>query len=129
MFGWKIHDYDIKVELAKCSNGTVYLAKYLPNDHHVALKKYHLERATKEELKIYAMKFSEILIALIMRDVLSGLEYLHRPVISHRSIKASHILLNQTKAVLTGFVIVPVLCYMVAVSLPFINYLLIAYVA
>lgn len=38
-----------------------------------------------------------------MRDVLTGLEYLHRKGYVHRSIRASHILLNQTKAVLTGF--------------------------
>lgn len=44
MFGWNIRDYDIKLELAACSNGTVYMAKYLPNAHYVALKKYHLDK-------------------------------------------------------------------------------------
>lgn len=47
--------------------------------------------------------FPEIVVSLILRDVLCGLEYLHRKGYIHRSIKASHILLNQSKAVLGGF--------------------------
>lgn len=47
--------------------------------------------------------FPEIIVALILRDVLLGLEYLHKKGYIHRSIRASHILLNQSKAVLTGF--------------------------
>lgn len=39
----------------------------------------------------------------MLRDVLTGLEYLHRRGYIHRSIRGSHILLNQTKAVLSGF--------------------------
>uniref|UniRef100_A0A1A9Z7K2 Protein kinase domain-containing protein n=1 Tax=Glossina pallidipes TaxID=7398 RepID=A0A1A9Z7K2_GLOPL len=151
MFGWKINDYDIKLELAKCSNGTVYMARNRSNGQHVALKKYHLDKASKEDAEqirddVLAMRqfshpnlhtfftafvnesdlwvttplmcfgscrdtikncfntgFPEILIALIMRDVLAGIEYLHRRGYVHRSIRGSHILLNQTKAVLTGF--------------------------
>lgn len=45
----------------------------------------------------------EIIVCLILRDVLFGLEYMHRKGYIHRSIRASHILLNQTKAVLCGF--------------------------
>jgi STE20-related kinase adapter protein alpha len=45
----------------------------------------------------------EILCALILKDILLGLDYLHRKEYVHRSIRASHILLNQTKAVLSGF--------------------------
>uniref|UniRef100_A0A1A9WQQ5 RING-type domain-containing protein n=1 Tax=Glossina brevipalpis TaxID=37001 RepID=A0A1A9WQQ5_9MUSC len=106
MFGWKIDEYDIKLELAKCSNGTVYMARNAANGH-VALKKFHLD-ASKEDAEqirdeVLAMRFPEILIALIMRDVLAGVEYLHRRGYIHRSIRGSHILLNQTKAVLTGF--------------------------
>ncbi|XP_073847278.1 STE20-related kinase adapter protein stlk-like [Musca autumnalis] len=151
MFGWNIKDYDIKLELSRCSNGVVYMAKYLPNQQYVTVKKYHLDRNDKQvsdsiQDDIMAMRlfshpnlhkfhtafvnnsdlyvvsplmcfgscrdsirnifktgFPEIFIALIMRDVLSGLEYLHRRGYVHRSIRASHILLNQTKAVLTGF--------------------------
>lgn len=47
--------------------------------------------------------FPEIIVCLILRDVLLGLEYIHRKGYIHRSIRASHILLNHTKAVLCGF--------------------------
>lgn len=47
--------------------------------------------------------FPEIIVCLILRDVLLGLEYIHRKGYIHRSIRASHILLNQNKAVLCGF--------------------------
>lgn len=45
----------------------------------------------------------EIIVALILRDVLIGLEYLHKKGYIHRSIRASHILLDSNKAVLSGF--------------------------
>lgn len=47
--------------------------------------------------------FPEIIVCLILRDVLLGLEYIHRKGYIHRSIRASHILLDQHKAVLCGF--------------------------
>ena len=47
--------------------------------------------------------FPEIIAALILRDVLSALDYLSKRGIIHRSVKASNILLNQSRAVLTGF--------------------------
>lgn len=52
---------------------------------------------------ILALGFPEILVCLILRDVLFGLEYLHKKGFIHRSIRASHILFNQTRAVLGGF--------------------------
>lgn len=45
----------------------------------------------------------EIIVALILRDVLFGLEYLHKKGYIHRAIRASHILLDSSKAVLCGF--------------------------
>lgn len=38
-----------------------------------------------------------------MKDILLGLDYLHKKGFIHRSIRASHILLNRNKAVLCGF--------------------------
>lgn len=51
----------------------------------------------------YWIGFPEIIVCLILRDILLGLEYIHRKSYIHRSIRASHILINQTKAVLCGF--------------------------
>lgn len=45
----------------------------------------------------------EIIVCLILRDVLLGLSYIHQKGYIHRSIRASHVLINQTKAVLCGF--------------------------
>lgn len=47
--------------------------------------------------------FPELIVSLILRDILLGLEYLHRKGFVHRSIRSSHILLNRTNAVLCGF--------------------------
>lgn len=47
--------------------------------------------------------FPEIIVTFILRDILVGLEYLHKKGFIHRSIRASHILINKTKAVLCGF--------------------------
>lgn len=153
MFSSNIKDYDLKIELAKCCNGiaTVYLSQYIPNSQHVAVKKYRMDKASKEESKMicdeiltmrqfnhpnilsfhtafvheaemhlvaplmcfgsckdtsrncFSTGFPEIFVALILRDVLAGLEYIHRKGYIHRSIRASHILLCQTKAVISGF--------------------------
>uniref|UniRef100_A0A7G3B239 Putative ste20-like serine/threonine protein kinase n=1 Tax=Lutzomyia longipalpis TaxID=7200 RepID=A0A7G3B239_LUTLO len=47
--------------------------------------------------------FPEIIVVLILRDVLHGVEYLHKKGFIHRAIRASHILMNHERAVLTGF--------------------------
>lgn len=65
------------------------------------------EKAKQNKIKIefphFCAGFPEIIVGLILRDVLLGLEYIHRKGYIHRSIRASHILLNQHKAVLCGF--------------------------
>ncbi|XP_030382283.1 putative serine/threonine-protein kinase STE20-like [Scaptodrosophila lebanonensis] len=52
---------------------------------------------------LFPTGFSEPLIALILRDVLAALIYIHKNGIIHGSIKAGHILLDKKKAVLTCF--------------------------
>lgn len=47
--------------------------------------------------------FPEQIVSLLLHDVLAGLEYLHRKGFVHRSIRASHILVERRKAVLSGF--------------------------
>ncbi|KAG5682965.1 hypothetical protein PVAND_012281 [Polypedilum vanderplanki] len=58
----------------------------------------------KEAIKnFFFTGFPEIISALILKDVLFAIDYLHSRGIIHRGIRASHILLNQSRAVLTGF--------------------------
>lgn len=47
--------------------------------------------------------FPESIVALLLRDALVGLEYLHRRGVVHRSLRASHILVNRSRAMLCGF--------------------------
>ncbi|XP_059611281.1 STE20-related kinase adapter protein alpha isoform X1 [Phlebotomus argentipes] len=47
--------------------------------------------------------FPEIVVVLIVKDILHGLEYLHKKGFIHRAIRASHILLSHDRAVITGF--------------------------
>ncbi|XP_053676920.1 STE20-related kinase adapter protein alpha [Anopheles nili] len=47
--------------------------------------------------------FPEPILVCILRDVLQGLVYLHWRGYIHRSIRASHVFLNETRAVLGGF--------------------------
>lgn len=145
-------NYECKSELSNCcfGIGIVYLAKHVPSQQFVAVKKFQMDKAKEESnlireeiltmrqfdcehvLSLYtafvknsdvyvisplmcynscrdAMNsyfttgFPEIIVCLILRDVLLGLEYIHLKGYIHRSIRASHILINQTKAVLCGF--------------------------
>jgi STE20-related kinase adapter protein alpha len=58
----------------------------------------------KEAIKnFFTSGFPEIICALILKDLLLAVEYLHSRGIIHRGIRASHILLNQKRAVLSGF--------------------------
>lgn len=47
--------------------------------------------------------FPEVIAVLITKDLLSALDYIHKKKFIHRGIRASHILLDQNRAVLTGF--------------------------
>ena len=44
MFGYDPRDYDLKVALSSNNDSSVYLAQYLPNGLHVALKKYRMDK-------------------------------------------------------------------------------------
>lgn len=150
MFDHDFRSYELKVELAKCFNGVVYLAQHLPSRRHVAVKKFlmedikndfnfimeeskHLREFDHPNILSYYTAFvhnldlyfilplmcfgscrdtmsnyfetglPEIVLACILRDVLNGLEYLHRKGYIHRSIRASHIFLNESRAVIGGF--------------------------
>lgn len=52
--------------------------------------------------RFFTTGFPELIVSLLLRDVLAGLEYLHRKGFVHRSIRASHILCNRQRAVLCG---------------------------
>jgi len=52
--------------------------------------------------KFFNHGFPEVFIALIIKDVLSGLDYLHKQGYIHRSVCAKHIFLNRSCAVLGG---------------------------
>lgn len=47
--------------------------------------------------------FPEPIVALLLRDALIGLDYLHRRGVVHRALRASHILVNRSRALLCGF--------------------------
>lgn len=67
--------------------------------------KYTWQTSAKyiSKIQFFFTGFPEILVCLILRDVLYGLEYMHKKEFIHRSLRASHILLSPTRAVLCGF--------------------------
>ncbi|KFB36117.1 AGAP007805-PA-like protein [Anopheles sinensis] len=54
-------------------------------------------------LNYFDTGYPEPILVCILRDVLQGLAYLHWKGYIHRSIRASHIFLNESRAVLGGF--------------------------
>ncbi|KMY91522.1 putative serine/threonine-protein kinase STE20-like isoform X1 [Drosophila simulans] len=52
---------------------------------------------------VYTSGFPEVTIALILKDVLSALTYIHSEHYVHGSVRAKHILLSPRKAVLSNF--------------------------
>lgn len=50
MYGSTLTDYEVKTEINSCcfGIGTVYLAKHLPSQQFVALKKYQMDKAKEE---------------------------------------------------------------------------------
>ncbi|XP_052855165.1 putative serine/threonine-protein kinase STE20-like isoform X2 [Drosophila gunungcola] len=52
---------------------------------------------------VYTSGFPETILALILKDVLSALTYIHSQHFVHGSIRAKHILINSRKAVVTNF--------------------------
>ena len=50
----------------------------------------------------FSQGLPELLICLVLRDLCHGLEYLHHQGVVHRAVRASHILLTESSAILTG---------------------------
>lgn len=50
MFGYNTNEYELKTELANCCNGiaTVFLARHRPTGDAIAIKRYKLDKADKE---------------------------------------------------------------------------------
>ncbi|XP_018324329.1 STE20-related kinase adapter protein alpha [Agrilus planipennis] len=130
--------------LGECCNGLaiVYLAKHVPSQKLVALKKFNMDKAKhanliqQEVILTRQLQHSNILpyfvsyvidqevcvisplmefgscrdllnthfieglpesaIAIIIKDVLEGLDYIHKKGFIHRALRASHILISQT---------------------------------
>ncbi|KAH8321869.1 hypothetical protein KR067_007108, partial [Drosophila pandora] len=53
--------------------------------------------------QVFKSGFSETLIALILKDIISAIIYMHSQHFVHGSIKAQHILLNSKKAIISNF--------------------------
>lgn len=91
---------------------------FLATTQNYCIYKLHLE---KKKLRVESVKlitfhwlqskklwflfsgFPETLIALILKDIISAISYIHSQHFVHGSIKAQHILLNSKKAILTNF--------------------------
>ncbi|XP_070854428.1 STE20-related kinase adapter protein stlk isoform X2 [Drosophila suzukii] len=94
-----IHHYKLLQILKYGRYGTVYKG-YDFNNKCLAIKKLSLDQPIEE---LTAMCFPEIIIALIIKDVLSAITYIHSENCVHGSIRAQHILINSRKAVISNF--------------------------
>ncbi|KPJ06867.1 STE20-related kinase adapter protein alpha [Papilio machaon] len=138
-----INEYQLTSIVAECCGGVavVYSALYKPNNQHVAIKRYFVDKSkekanliqqdilTRKELQhpnilsyltsfvhgkeLYVVSplmslgscrdvldryfqegLPELACAIILRDVLFALQYLHKQLYIHRSVRASHVLLD-----------------------------------
>ncbi|VVD00541.1 unnamed protein product, partial [Leptidea sinapis] len=118
MFNPDINDYQLTSIISECCGGmaVVYSAIYKPLDHSVAIKRYFVDKSKEkatliQELYVVSplMEFGscrdildryfrdglpELACAIILRDVLLALQYLHKQFYIHRSVRASHVLVD-----------------------------------
>ena len=79
----------------KCKNIVRYLASNCSNEEVLIVMEYCCGGSVKDAMRRLKRNLNAEQIAIILKDVLHGLDYLHRDNKIHRDVKAANILLNE----------------------------------